>query len=95
MEYYEVIKTIDDIKDINVKYKTESSRRWFEICKDNLNEYTIYGLITGDVPEHVFKGQYVITWKTFSGVKKAIKRLWENQVALWIQRAEQRSEFEL
>ena len=74
MEYYEVIKTIDDIKDINVKYKTESSRRWFEICKDNLNEYTIYGLITGDVPEHVFKGQYVITWKTFSGVKKAIKR---------------------
>lgn len=70
-----MIKKIEDITEINVKYCTmdNDNPKWFSILKDK-EGYNIYGYISGDTPTFVSKHSYVHFWQTLKGVIKAIKR---------------------
>jgi hypothetical protein len=74
MKDYKKIKTIEDIKEINMMYTTiYCPSRFFTIDYDKKYGYSIYGHVSGHMPTSVCKGENVISWKTFENVKRAIK----------------------
>ena len=78
---FKQIETVDDIKEQDIsdtKYFTYNSNKWFSIDKD-ADGYCIFGMLCGDVaPTSVCVGDYVKYWKTFKGVKRAIKLFSKN-----------------
>jgi hypothetical protein len=72
-----LINSIDEITEQDVinkeKFITPKSHQWFEIKKAR-NEYTIYGMICGDVPNFISGNNQVIFYKTLNNVKRGLKR---------------------
>jgi hypothetical protein len=83
-EQYKIIKNVEEITENDVdnrmKFTTQFySYKYFGIDKNSdeggqIIGYSIYGLIVGDMPTSVCTGDFVKNWKTFNGVKNAIKR---------------------
>ena len=72
----QIVKSIDEITQYDVKYAHISNpSKYIRIDKDGENEYCIWGMICGDQPTNVTEsGNMVKYWKTFNGVKRALKK---------------------
>jgi len=72
---FKIIKKIDEITDINIKYTTfNRENKFFEIKFDKEYGYFITGYVCGDSINYVSNNFNIKFWKTFNGVKRAIKR---------------------
>ena len=83
MDNFKIIYSIDEIEDVrlgeNIKYCTpDCLDKFFTIQWSHEAGYSIYGHVSGDHPTFVGSGWNVKSWKTFSGVIKAIKKFTVN-----------------
>lgn len=70
-----LVDCIDDIKESNVKYALKSNPKKFIEIEFDSDGYSVYGMISGDMPTYVTGSSWntVKFWKSFNAVIKALK----------------------
>lgn len=76
-----IVNSIAEITEVNLKYAHfNKPDKWIAIDDDNDGTFSIYGMVSGDMPTSVTGSNWntVKFWKTFKGVKRYLTKCSEN-----------------